>query len=89
LRDDLERTRVRGYAVDDQEEEIGMRCIGAPVFGPDQRVIAAVSVSGTIQEISEENLQLVVGCVRSIAQAISKELYLANEKKEMSAVARS
>ena len=38
---ELERIRERGYAIDGQENELDGRCIGAPVTGPDGRVVAA------------------------------------------------
>jgi DNA-binding IclR family transcriptional regulator len=43
---ELDRVRERGYAIDNQENELDGRCIGAPVLGPDGRVVAALSISG-------------------------------------------
>lgn len=80
LKLDLEKTRILGYAVDDQEEEIGVRCVGVPVFDTEHRVVAAVSVSGTISEISSDMIAAVAATVRNIAQAISRELIIYNEK---------
>jgi DNA-binding IclR family transcriptional regulator len=71
LKLELERTRARGYAVDDQEEEISMCCIGAPVFGPDGKVAAAVSVSGTVAQIDLNNCEHVVEAVLEASRAIS------------------
>lgn len=46
LRTACEQIRQLGYAVDDEEEEIGVRCIGAPVFNDQGDVVAAISISG-------------------------------------------
>jgi IclR family KDG regulon transcriptional repressor len=48
LMTELERVRDRGYAIDNQENELEGRCIGAPVVGPDGRVVAALSISGPV-----------------------------------------
>jgi DNA-binding IclR family transcriptional regulator len=71
LKQELERTRVRGYAIDDQEEEIGMCCIGAPVFDASGTVIGAVSVSGTTLQIDLENCRPLVDAVIEAAAAIA------------------
>jgi DNA-binding IclR family transcriptional regulator len=52
----LERVRRRGYAIDDEEIELGVRCIGAPIFSEDRRVIAAVSVSGPASRITAQSV---------------------------------
>lgn len=44
--EELSRVREQGWALDNQENEIEGRCIGAPVTGPGGQVIAAVSISG-------------------------------------------
>ena len=43
---DLERTRERGFAIDDQERADGMRCVAAPIFNAHGEPVAGVSVSG-------------------------------------------
>jgi IclR family acetate operon transcriptional repressor len=45
---ELDRVRERGYSVDNQENELDGRCIGAPIIGPDGRVVAALSISGPV-----------------------------------------
>jgi DNA-binding IclR family transcriptional regulator len=42
---ELERTRERGYGVDDEEFAIGLRCIAVPIRDLDGEVVAAISVS--------------------------------------------
>jgi IclR family acetate operon transcriptional repressor len=46
LRRDLAAIRERGWSADDEELELGLRCVGAPVFGADGRVEAALSIAG-------------------------------------------
>jgi DNA-binding IclR family transcriptional regulator len=45
---ELEHVRNQGYAMDDQENELDGRCIGAPIQAADGRVLAAVSISGPV-----------------------------------------
>lgn len=74
LKEELAKTRLRGYAVDDEEEEIGVRCIGAPVWNREDRVVAAVSVSGTTARITEETCDDIASQVKQTALAISVQL---------------
>lgn len=46
LEEELESVREQGFAFNDEERFVGMRAVGAPVLGPDDRVLAAISVSG-------------------------------------------
>jgi DNA-binding IclR family transcriptional regulator len=45
---EIQKVRQQGWAIDDQENEIEGRCIGAPIHGPDWRVIGALSISGPV-----------------------------------------
>jgi DNA-binding IclR family transcriptional regulator len=45
LKEHLQLVRRRGYAVDNEENEIGIRCVGAPVRNQRGQVIAAISIS--------------------------------------------
>jgi DNA-binding IclR family transcriptional regulator len=74
LKEELARIRALGYALDDEEEEIGVRCIGAPVWNRDGQVIAAVSVAGTTMRINEETHDGLAAQVRQTALAISRQL---------------
>jgi DNA-binding IclR family transcriptional regulator len=53
---ELATTRQRGYAVDDEEDAIGYRCVAAPVLDAGNMPAAAVSVVGSTCEIADENV---------------------------------
>ena len=52
----LEKVRSRGYAIDDEEVELGVRCVGAPIFNQNGRAIAALSVSGPVTHITVQSV---------------------------------
>ncbi len=54
LLSDLARTRVRGYSVDGEEKNIGMRCVAAPIFDVHGEAVAGISVSGPSSRIPPE-----------------------------------
>jgi len=70
----LQQVRKCGHALDDEEEEIGLRCIGVPVFNHEARVVAAISVSGTTVQIHTDNLSMLAERVKATAAAISSSL---------------
>jgi DNA-binding IclR family transcriptional regulator len=47
----------QGYAVDDEENESGIRCVGAPIFNQQGQTIAAISISGPTVRISKKIIQ--------------------------------
>lgn len=74
LRAELKRTRERGYALDDQELEIGLRCIGAPVLGPGGEPIASVSISGPLSRMQGDVLGELAAEVPAVAARIAARL---------------
>jgi DNA-binding IclR family transcriptional regulator len=74
LREELNRVRAAGYAVDDEEEEVGVRCVGAPVFDHSGRAVAAVSVAGTTSQIPSASIDGLAELVRDTGYRISAEL---------------
>lgn len=46
LYEELERTRERGYAIDNEERLRGLRCVAAPILSNEDRVLGAVSIAG-------------------------------------------
>lgn len=74
LRAQLDAARSRGYSVDDEENEIGIRCVGAPVFDHSGHVAAAVSISGWTITMTRERLPDLAADLQQACRAISKEL---------------
>jgi DNA-binding IclR family transcriptional regulator len=74
LRAELGKVRELGYSVDDEEDELGVRCVGAPIFYGGGKVIAAISVVGTTDQTSEERIELLGEIVRQTAGSISSRL---------------
>jgi DNA-binding IclR family transcriptional regulator len=63
-----------GYSFDNEEDEIGVRCIGAPVFDADKKAVAAISVAGTSNQISNDRVLGVALMVNNAAKKISSRL---------------
>lgn len=75
LRKELEAVRRNGYALDREETETGICCVGAPVFGVDGRVVAAISVSGPSPRLRKKGLEMFLkDTVQSTAARISQLL---------------
>ncbi len=72
LRQELQRVRANGFAVDDEEETIGLRCIGAALFDENQQAVAAISVAGTVEQITDEALHSMARLVVDTAAGISR-----------------
>ncbi len=72
LKAHLARTNQIGYAVDDEEEALGLRCIGVPVRADDGRIIAAISVAGRTAQFDGERFRSIVEDVKAAASTISQ-----------------
>lgn len=71
---ELEKVRLRGYAEDDEENEEGVRCIGAPVFNYHGQVEGAISISGPTIRVTKDKVEDYGRKVKRYADLISKEL---------------
>ena len=74
LQADLEQVRRLEYALDNEEDELGMRCIGVPIIGTDQRPVAAVSISGSISQLTSECIPALAAEVKITARSIRSAL---------------
>jgi len=68
---DLEKIRARGYSVDDEEKNPGMRCIAAPVFDIHGEAVAGISVSGPAIRISVDRTEDFAGPVMGAAAELT------------------
>ncbi|AFV77381.1 IclR family transcriptional regulator [Thermus oshimai] len=74
FREELRCTRARGYALDLEENEVGVRCVAAPIRDGQGQVVAAVSVSTAAVYLDEARIQEVAPLVQEAARRISAEL---------------
>jgi DNA-binding IclR family transcriptional regulator len=74
LVNELERTRLRGYAQAVEELEAGLNSVGAPVFDASGDCVAAVSVAGPSYRVSEERLSDLGAACAAAANEISEAL---------------
>lgn len=74
LKRELERIRDRGFAIDDEEIEDGIRCIAAPILNASGHAIAAISISGLSSRITPDRYQLVGKTIMKAAQELSARL---------------
>lgn len=80
----LERIRQvkrRGYAIEDEEYEIGTRCIAAPIYQNDGRVIAAIGVAGPRLRMKKNQFPKMAPLVINAAENISTTLGFAGRPR--------
>jgi DNA-binding IclR family transcriptional regulator len=82
LERELNRVRAQGYAVDNQEFKIGVRCIAAPLRNFTGQVIAAIGISGPAWRMTEESLPDLAEYLTAVARRLSLGLgYSAPDSK--------
>lgn len=74
LKTELRLVRERGYAIDNEELEEGLRCIGAPVRNYSGKVIAALSIAGPAFRLTARKIPVMARSVVQAANQLSAEL---------------
>ncbi len=70
----LRVVRRQGWAMDNEEYQPGHRCVGAPVFDYRGSPVAAISASGSIAQLSNDKLDLVIREVKETARNLSRRM---------------
>jgi IclR family transcriptional regulator, acetate operon repressor len=71
---DLDRVRTQGYAVDDEENNLGARCLGAPVFNQQGAIEASIGLSGTTNQVNPQTFPRLVEELKDAARHVSMQL---------------
>ena len=71
---ELEEVRERGYALDNEENEIGVRCIGACILDYQGRANNALSVSAPLPRMGDERIRELAPFILEAKRALSREL---------------
>jgi DNA-binding IclR family transcriptional regulator len=70
----LRKVRAQGWAMDNEEYQLGHRCVGAPVFDYRGEAVAAISASGTVSELTDDRIDMVAAEVMSAARHLSRRM---------------
>jgi len=71
---DLEKVRAQGYAVDDEENNMGARCVGAPVFSQSGAIEASIGLSGTTNQVNAHTMPRILEALKDAARHVSMQL---------------
>ncbi len=83
LRTELARVRERGYAIDNEEQEEGVRCLSVPVYGPsNHRVVAAISISGPSSRLDNTRIDSMLPHLRRVSSELTATLTEAPENMQ-------
>lgn len=74
LKKELAVIKERGYAIDNEENEPGVRCVGVPIFDRFNQVAGAISISGPTFRVTEAKVESIAQEVMKYAGLISMEL---------------
>lgn len=74
LQADLAQIQRRGWAFDDEEKALGMRCVAAPIRNLHGEPIAGLSISGPVQRLPLDRIEHIGARVRAAAQQLSQDL---------------
>jgi DNA-binding IclR family transcriptional regulator len=78
----FKRIREQGYVLDNEENELGARCVAAPIFDAQGRPIAAMSISGPVSHMMVSSIAPMAQKLMAATHKISSHLgYAANERK--------
>ena len=79
LRRNLEAVKERGYAVDDEEFDQGVRCVAAPIFDFRDKVVGSIGISGPITRMPSQKIPTYAELVLKISRSLSEKMRFSTE----------
>ncbi|WP_026564797.1 IclR family transcriptional regulator [Bacillus sp. UNC41MFS5] len=74
FRKEIEKVKQQGYAVDEQENEQGVRCAAVPIFNGMGQVLAAISISTLISRVNDPELQIFIDLLKTSCNELSEQM---------------
>ncbi|MEH7377804.1 IclR family transcriptional regulator [Neobacillus drentensis] len=74
FRKEIEKVKQQGYAVDEQENEQGVRCAAVPIFNGKGQVLAAISISTLISRVSDPELHIFIDFLKTSCNELSEQM---------------
>jgi IclR family transcriptional regulator, KDG regulon repressor len=79
FREELEKVKEQGYALDDQENEQGVRCAAVPIFNRKGHVLAALSISTLVSRVNDQELHLFIDLLKRSCKELSEQMRYVDE----------
>lgn len=81
LRREIAKIREQGYCIDEEEIEIGLRCVAAPIFDRKGAVVGALSVAGPAARINDNAIKAIIDDICEVSQMISEQLGYSKQRQ--------
>lgn len=75
LKNHLEKIKLQGYAVDDEELSIGLKCYAVPVFTQYDELLCAISISGVSKRIERLDEEELISELKKTSENITKNMF--------------
>ena len=72
IKREAELTRKRGYSLDDEEFNLGVRCLAVPVYGSDGNCVAAIGITAATVRFPKERIPAMAADVKAAAAELSR-----------------
>lgn len=69
----IQQVKEQGYALDQEEFEIGLFCVAAPIKNHQGTIIAAISLSGPVDRLKQNNIERITSDLKETARKISEK----------------
>ena len=78
LRKNLEVVREQGFALDNEEFDLGVRCIAAPIFDYREKVIGSIGISGPVTRMTAKAMPHFAELVIKVSHNLSEKMRFSN-----------
>lgn len=75
IAEELRRTRSRGYSTDNMEHDLNVRCIGVPIYNASGQLVAGMSTSGPLTNMTDEKMVECANILRNAALKMRERIY--------------
>lgn len=82
LKKELDLVRKNGFALDNEECELGARCVAVPIKDYTGRIVAGVSITGVVNYMTQELIDSRLESLTAAAESISEILYYSEKPKK-------
>lgn len=70
----LKRTKLQGYSIDNEEYEIGLICVGVPIFNIKNEIVASLSAAGPANRFKKDQVTNYVSMLKAGADEITQNI---------------